>query len=510
MRRHDLQPFFETSPAARLLRSDLGPWVIAFLHETFKSQTLISMGQSELRTRLAEFQSQLHETHPEAMTGSVERYLTHWTESMWLKRFVESHSSEPQFQLSSAAEEAIRFVEESIARRQNMVGTESRLRLIIDTLHDIVRGATDDPEKRLAFLRSQRDQLDREIAAIEAGKSVQVYRPPQIRERFQTAITLLRELQSDFRAVEDRFQEIARSVQRLQSSGNENRGSILGFALDAEETLKAEDEGVSFFAFVRFLLSPTEQMAVRKHIEEIQRLAALADQQDSLQRLRRMVPSLLAEADKVMRTTARLSATLRRLLDSRAAAHRARLAQVLADIRKLAMQLRESTPVGCGISIVAEAEIQSPLTRPFWIPEPSFESCDMAMHTADHSHAKRMAAVFARMPRLDFQKLRQQVRDATLEGNECTLQELLQSHPSELGMVELLGYLQIAHDDGHEIDLAQYDVVEWSSPRSSPHTDLGEPETSTPPTPSIKMRARLPRVIFRAKSNSRPAGRKPR
>ncbi len=46
---------------------------------------------------------------------------------------------------------------------------------------------------------------------------MQTYRPAQIRERFQTAVDLLKALQSDFRAVEERFQDIARDVQQLQA-----------------------------------------------------------------------------------------------------------------------------------------------------------------------------------------------------------------------------------------------------------------------------------------------------
>ncbi len=91
----------------------------------------------------------------------------------------------------------------------NMVGTESRLRLVIETLEDIVRGASADPDRRLEYLRAQRAAIDAEIAAIESGKSIQTYRPAQIRERFQTAVDLLKALQSDFRAVEERFQTIA-------------------------------------------------------------------------------------------------------------------------------------------------------------------------------------------------------------------------------------------------------------------------------------------------------------
>ncbi|MFN9985345.1 MAG: DUF3375 family protein, partial [Pirellula sp.] len=301
MRREELLSFFDNSPTARLLRSDLGAWVIAFLYDTFKASSLLSIPQSELRARLKEFQSEIHTANPSTMPGSPERYLTQWTQSQWIRRFVDAHSQEPQFQLTPHAEEAIRYVEDSITRRKQLVGTESRLRLIIDTLNDIVRGSSDDPARRLDSLQAQRDAIQHEIDAIESGDRFHVYKPSQIRERFQTAIHLLRELQSDFRGVEDRFQQIARRVQQLKASGMGNRSSILGYALDAEEALKHEDEGVSFYAFVRFLLSPTEQSALRNQIQNIQQLTPLADQQESLDRLGKMVPCLLAEADKVLR-----------------------------------------------------------------------------------------------------------------------------------------------------------------------------------------------------------------
>ncbi len=156
---------------------------------------------------------------------------------------------------------------------------------------------------------------------------------------FQTAVELLKALQSDFRAVEERFQDIARDVQQLQAQGNDSRGGILGYALDAEDMLKTQDEGISFYAFVAFLFSPSQQAQLLKNISEIHQLVALADQHEGLSRVRRMVPALLAEAEKVMRTTARLSATLRRLLDARAAAHRVRLAHVLREIRQAALKL---------------------------------------------------------------------------------------------------------------------------------------------------------------------------
>ncbi len=453
MRRETIRTFFDASPTARLLRSDHAPLVIDFLHRTFKSGETISLGQAELRTRLSVYQEELHETEPNLLVGQPERYLTQWADAGWLQRFLEANSIEPQFQLTRHAEDAIHWVDTALSRSRSLVGTEGRLRLVIDTLEDIVRGATADPDRRLEYLRAQRAEIDAEIAAIESGKSVQTYRPAQLRERFQTAVELLKALQSDFRAVEERFQAIARDVQHLQSKGSETRGGILGYALDAEDLLKTQDEGISFFAFVAFLFSPAQQAALVKNIAEIQKLDALADQHESLLRVRRMVPALLAEAEKVMRTTARLSSTLRRLLDARAAAHRVRLAGVLRDIRQVALQLG-GPPADPSIQLYvdAEAEIVSPFARTFWTPPQVFQNVTPTAHAIDAAQAQAMAKAFAKLQRLDFRKLRHTIRELTVEGESQTLGELAQKFPIQGGVVEVLGYLQIAHDDGHLID----------------------------------------------------------
>jgi hypothetical protein len=50
------------------------------------------------------------------------------------------------------------------------------------------------------------------------------YQPAQIRERFGTAVSLLRQLQSDFGAVEESFREITLQVQQRQAEGQDTRG----------------------------------------------------------------------------------------------------------------------------------------------------------------------------------------------------------------------------------------------------------------------------------------------
>ncbi len=104
-----------------------------------------------------------------------------------------------------------------------------------------------------------------------------------------------------------------------------------------------------------------------------------------------------------------------------------------------------------------------------------------------------MAAAFARLQRLDFRKMRSKIREITIEGQNRTLAELVESYPIDAGVVELLGYLQIAHDDGHRIDDSQTDMIV-----------IHESRSEAPIVVSI------PRVTFLPKAGNRTIGKKPK
>src|SRR5690606_29501506 len=93
----------------------------------------------------------------------------------------------------------------------------SRLSRIIATLSDLVVRGSADPERRLAYLRAERERIDAEIRSIEAGHAVETHSPTAIRERFADAVSDLVSLQGDFRAVEESFKAITRDVQKRQA-----------------------------------------------------------------------------------------------------------------------------------------------------------------------------------------------------------------------------------------------------------------------------------------------------
>ena len=392
MRLDQLIPYFETSPALKLFRSPNGPFIVNFLFQQFKGPGLISLAASDILVALAEYRESVQQIHPDALRDKPEKYLSEWCsgETRWLHRSLEADRREPIFQLTPHTEDVFVFLDRALPEDLGFVGTESRLRLIISTLADLVAGASDDPEVRLAHLRDERRRIDDEIERVERDGVGARYEPAATRERFATAVGLLKELLADFRAVEDRFKEITRHVQQRQVDGTESRGNILQFALDAEDVLKQDDQGVSFYEFVRFILSPAQQEKLQAIITELGRIQDLSQQTDGLTTVRRMVPSLLADAQKVMKTNQRLSATLRRLLDSRSVSDRRRLAQVIAEIRAFAVKVAENPPENIGLSVDVGIQIASPFSKTFWAPATKFASVDLTEHAIDEDARLRL------------------------------------------------------------------------------------------------------------------------
>lgn len=447
--------YFDTSPAVSLLRSQNAPYLLDFLDRQFKQPGRISVPHSELVAALHAYQEELSETDPGNLPSRAEAYLSDWSSSdtRWLRRFMDAESSEPVYQLTPQTEDVFAFLDAVLEKNMGFIGTESRLKLVIDTLADLAVKASDDPLARLEHLRQEENRIREEIEQIEADGHVPRYQPAQIRERFLTAVSLLKQLQGDFRAVEESFRNITQQIQQQQVEGAKPRGGILEFALDAEDVLKQEDQGVSFYEFVRLILSPVQTEKLEQIIQEVRRIPELSGQQDGLETVRGMIRLLQQEAEKVMRTNQRLSTTLRRLLDARAHAERQQVAQLLREIRGLAASLSSDPPrEDVGLPVQIELEIESPFRRAFWSEPARLETLDLIEFEADEDQRRAAFRQLAEMQRLDWRSMRERIRAATSRSSAVTLGQLLKAHPPQAGVIEVLGYLQIARDDEHLVN----------------------------------------------------------
>lgn len=484
MRLGKLLVYFETSPAIKLLQARNAAFIIDFLDRIFKQSGRIAVPHSELLASLVLYQEELQESHPQSLIDKPETYLGDWcsSERRWLQRFLEAGRDEAVYQLTPYTEDVFAFLNNVLDRDLGFVGTESRLRLVIDTLSDLVIGASDDPEIRLAHLRRERDRLQAEIEQIERDGKISKDQPAQIRERFSIAVSLLRQLQGDFRAVEDSFRNISIDVQKRQQAGAESRGRILEYALDAEDLLKQEDQGVSFYEFVKLILSPSQTERLDKIISEVRKIPELVQQQEGLETVRNMITLLQNEAEKVMRTNQRLSTTLRRLLDGRAFAERQRVAFLLQEIQAMAIAgAGEGEREEFGVELELAASMESPFRRTFWVEPPQFEAVDLSQFDPDAAERREVFEDFAALRHLDWQQMRDRVSHLLSTHDMPTLSELLDRFPLTSGVVEIAGYLQIASEDGHLVDPLTSEKILIPASESDKHAYV----------------VKIPRVTFR-------------
>jgi hypothetical protein len=459
-----LRSFVDAAPAMRLLQARNVAYVVSFLYRRFKKARTISIPHSELLPAVAAFREELQEHDPDALRDKPESYLTDWCEKRWLRRVLEAGRNEPVYQLTPHSEEVIEFLDRALHRDTGFVGTESRLRTIITLLDELVVGASSDPAVHLERLRRDKAAIEEQIARIEQDGIVLPYGPTRIREQFATAVDLLKQLQGDFRAVEDKFREITQRVQQRQVHGVDSRGGILADALDSEDALKQEDQGVSFFEFLRFIQSPEQQERLHAIIQTLLRIRELAEQTDGLETVRRMVTVLLAEAEKVVQTTRRLSSTLRRLLDSRVQHERRRLAELLQHIRGLAVAMNDDPPrAEVSLEVDARLDIVAPLSRTDWSPPAQFEEIDLSEHVPDDDSKLEAFRHYASLRPIDWLGIRRRIDDALAQQESVTLGQLVMANHPTAGVLDVVGYLETASEQGHLIDRTATEEIVLSS-----------------------------------------------
>jgi hypothetical protein len=451
--------FFSSSPSAKLLRAQNAPFIIYFLNVAFKVDGSLTLSHTSLQHRLRQFQEEIRTEHPDVLIDDASNYLTQWStgDSRWLRRFYDSGSVDSVYQLTPHTEEILKFFYHILDQSLGFVGTESRLSRIIATLNDLVVRGSSDAERRLAFLYSEQKRLEEEIASVKAGE-ITTHSPTAIRERFVDAVTDLMSLQGDFRAVEESFKSITRDVQRKQGELSSTRGTILGFALDAEDRLKDDDQGASFQAFVRLILSQTQQESLERIIGQLDEMQELSELEEGKQRVRGMIRVLSAEAEKVLSTTRRLSNTLRRLLESQTNSSRLRLAQVLRDLKSVAASYSDHPPE-TGLEVSTEFHLNNVFARTFWEPPLAFDELAFTNEIDDEDQRLLAFRELAAMQRLDWERMRSNIQQQVDLHGKITLAELMKSYPAKSGSLELLGYIQLAHDDGHTVDESMTESV---------------------------------------------------
>src|SRR5205814_366046 len=292
-------------------------------------------------------------------------YLDDWAapEAGWLRKYYPEGSDEPHFDVTPAVEKALAWVRALQAR--SFVGTESRLNTVFLLLRQMAFGAETDPDERLGELRRRRQELDDEIARVQAGQ-LDVLEASALRDRYQQFSATARELLADFREVEENFRKLDRNLREKIATWHGAKGELLDDVLGSRETIADSDQGRSFQAFYDFLLSQARQDELNRLLESVHRLTEISEADP---RLRHIHYDWLDAAERTQATVRQLSEQLRRFLDDQVWSENRRVIDILHEIESHALQLRDQKDIPVRLDLDAAAPaIRLPMERPLYAP----------------------------------------------------------------------------------------------------------------------------------------------
>ena len=250
--------------AWRLLRAGNASLILSFLGDFFVEGNRGSCSASEVAAALDDHLYALNAEIRSAATArrdiprTPRAYLEDWAaaEAGYLRRFYPPGDDEVHYEVTPAFEKAYGWVLSLKARP--FVGTESRLHTAVELLAADRARHRDRPRGRLAELRRRRDEIDAEIAAVEAGR-LTVLDPTGVRDRYQQFTATARELLRTSGRSRRTSGAWTAPLGRRSRPGTGPRASCSPSWWAAAPRSRGSDQGRSFQSFYDFLLSESRQ-----------------------------------------------------------------------------------------------------------------------------------------------------------------------------------------------------------------------------------------------------------
>ena len=314
---------------------------------------------------------------------------------------------------------------------------------VLDLLHQMTEGMELDPVARIAELEKRKAQIEADIARIRGGQ-VLVMDATQVRERFSLMASTARSLLSDFREVEENFRELDRSVRERIATWEQGKGALLEDIFRQSDIIAGSDQGKSFRSFWDFVMSPERQDELSSLLEAVLALEAVK-QIEPDRRLSRIHYDWLEAGEVAQRTVSRLSEQLRRYLDDQAFLENRRIMQLIRSIEQLAIATRNSSPQGAFYELDDSApEINLPLDRPLF--SPPFKAELTSEIVLEGNQVIAADALFEQVY-IDKVRLESCIRMQLQTRRQISLGQLIEAHPLEQGLAEVVAYMSLAAAD---------------------------------------------------------------
>ncbi|MEG0834788.1 MAG: DUF3375 domain-containing protein [Christensenellaceae bacterium] len=445
-----LSDLMESSIPLKIFRMNDPALALSFLYDQFKIHSQIVIENELMIDALANYLEVIGYKASDENGGMILYYeeafqlVDKWVNNRFLHKRIDDKDHKVYISLSQYIEKAFQIV--SILQEKSFVGTESKFRDIFNKLNELVDNNTENPEKKIGELKLKRDKIDEEISRIQQSGYVQRLEDYQVKSRIDDVARLINELAGDFREVEDNFKKITRAIYEKQETQMQSKGAILNYAFDALDQLKDGDQGKSFYAFWNFLIDDDGKEELNRLIEET--IVILDNRKIEVSNLflKNIKKLLYASGRRVMENNQVLSDRISRMVTERSNVSSKKIRETLAEIQAMVLQNidQEMAPRPV-LEFDGKVPISMIMDRPFSEKEEtSVIDNDYEMFDEELDWQK-LASLFS-VNNIDKVMLRRNIDAILQEKTQVTLKEVIDIHPVEQGLNEIVTYFSIAND----------------------------------------------------------------
>ncbi|MBS7458088.1 DUF3375 domain-containing protein [Coralloluteibacterium stylophorae] len=448
-------------PLWRLLAADHAPEILGLL-QTLLFEHERRLPASVLHERLQhELDSLAASNLPRELARTAQAYTADWLAQGLLERRLPEGAAEEEYELSTQAAQALRFVAGLDAPRA--AATESRLSLVIDELVQLAAQTETDPAARLAALYAERDRIEAAIAQADEGRSAALDGKRAI-ERARQVIALAEELTEDFRRVRDDFERLNREFRERIIDDEGERGDVLERLFAGVDVIAESDAGRSFNAFWTLLNDPERSARLDAALDAVlARGFARRLSREERGFLRGFTRLMLERGGHVHDVLQQFARSLRGFVQHRGWLEQRRLNQLLRQAQAEALQLRDAIAPTRQTGYTLGLTTSRLRSLAQWrLHDPRSGEVDgSVVAAAAASISLDSVGDLVAASEIDFRTLRADVHALLGERPRLSIGEVLAARPATQGLGSVIGFLSLGVRHG-EVAGEGSETVAWS------------------------------------------------
>lgn len=429
--------------AIKLLKSENMPMIAGFLYESFVQKDTQTIPYEKLIIELDYYLNEVRLTSGKnKYIQSARAYVDEWISvSGFLRKYRDNDSDDAICDLVSSVEKAIRWIDSLKERR--FVGTESRLKIVLELLDDLLQGTMESSEEKILRLESERDQINQQIMLIKSGSSIEMSET-EIKEKAILLEENVRTLVGDFREVEGNFRRLSKEV-RLKLVGSENtKGLVLDQILNDHDAIRQSDEGRSFEGFFELLMRSDLQRKLGSELRILLDTAAAKSVISKDTILSGLSTKMLNSADKIHRTRMQINEQIARFIQESRGENK-RLSDLINDYKLEAKTLDFSKDCDLNGEIMGVGfKVNPVMSLQLFKPDTDIDVMDKVDDLPEDMEIDLAPLLSATS--VDETVLINNIHQCLENKSQVTLDSVIDKFPIKYGLEEALYYLKIASE----------------------------------------------------------------